>query len=334
MPGHRLLATMLLVVLLLSPLPATSASPAPDSSDQVTPRDRVGTTTSTYPTRLTNNCRVSPRGLPRCGSYLGMSYGGNDDPTELEDRVGRLGVRRTYFRADQIRYAVRTARADVAAGRLPWLSFKMPFPWWRMANGRGNGWAHTIVRRLNRLDGPVWIAFHHEPEGDGRIQKWRLAQEQLGPIVRRASDNVGFTAILTGWHQFYGKRRYRLRRIWPRGIKVDVAGFDVYNAHGMFRNGQRMDPTDMDGDYFLRISRWARHHNTRWGLGETGYTDYAARRTPEWIDETHAALVNRGGVAMSYFNSKLNSVAPWHLDMQVKEDDFADAMKGTPRLRR
>ena len=79
------------------------------------------------------------------------------------------------------------------------------------------------------LNGPVWLAFHHEPEGDGAIQDWRRMQEHLTPIVR-AHRNLAMTVIVTGWNQFYGESKYRLKNIWPRGVNVEGLkrrGFDA-----------------------------------------------------------------------------------------------------------
>src|SRR5690349_17301897 len=38
---------------------------------------------------LSNGCRYTPRGIPRCGALLGAAYGSNTDPTEWEQRMGR-----------------------------------------------------------------------------------------------------------------------------------------------------------------------------------------------------------------------------------------------------
>jgi hypothetical protein len=314
---HRQVSTTLLALALVATL--ALLGPAPTSAVD---SERT----------LTNGCRHGARGLPYCGAYLGMAYGANSDPTSLERSVGRLGVRRTYFRADQVDSAMRTARADLARGRLPWISFKLPLPWWRMARGDGDAWARGVARRLARLDGPVWVAFHHEPEYDGAVQNWRRLQQRIGPIVRKTAPNAAFTVIVTGWHQFYGSDEFALSRIWPRGIKVDVAGFDIYNSHGVVKNGSELDPTDMDGAYFRRIQSWARNNNVRWALGETGYTDKAAREDPNWIARTHRQLDARGGVAMAYFNTTLNSIAPWDLGTTIKRTAYRDAARGTPRL--
>lgn len=281
---------------------------------------------------LSNGCRYTRRGLPQCGAYVGAAHGGNSDPAGLEKEIGRrLGVRRTYYGASGVDKAVRTARADVAAGRLPWISFKLPHSWAAMANGHGDAWARDLVERLDAIPGPVWLAFHHEPEGDGDIGAWRRMQERLAPRVRKWADNVAYTVILTGWNQLYGPASYSLSALWPRGVKIDVAGFDVYNSYG--RDG-RLVENDVVKDYFAPLSRWASRQGVRWGLAETGYSDPAAALDPTWIRRSAKALAARGGVAFTYFDSPYNSTANWVLSTDAKITDFASAVRESPTLPR
>jgi hypothetical protein len=284
---------------------------------------------------LRKGCSFSPRGLPKCGAYLGQTYGANTDPRRVEKNLGRrLGVRRTFFRADQVDWAVDIARADLRKGRLPWMSFKLPRSWGEMAAGDGDRWAKNLAARFGRLNGPVWLAFHHEPEGDGSMQDWRRMQEHLTPIVR-AHDNLAMTVIVTGWHQFYGESKYRLSNIWPRRVNVDVAGFDIYNQLGVVKDGEEnTDGTNLQTDYFRKIGPWAKRHNVAWGLAETGITHKAARRHPHWIKDTHRRLARAGGVAMAYFNTHLNSIAAWQLSTRPKRAGYREAQPGTPLLPR
>ncbi len=277
----------------------------------------------------------SARGIPRCGAYLGQAYGANDNPAPLEKRYGRrLGVHRTYFRADQVNSAVIMARGDLRHGRLPWVSFKLPHSWDAMARGAGDRWARRVAARFGRLHGPVWLAFHHEPEGEGPMGDWRRMQERLAPIVR-ARDNLAMTVIVMGYHEFYGEAKYRMRNIWPRGVKIDVAGFDIYNQLGVVKYGEEnTEGTNLQRSYFSKIAPWARRHNVAWGLAETGITHKAAKRHPHWIRQTHGRLERAGGVAMSYFNTTLNSIAPWMLTTRPKRVGWREAQTGTPLLPR
>jgi hypothetical protein len=160
-------------------------------------------------------------------------------------------------------------------------------------------------------------------------------QERLGPIVRNGGDNVAFTVIVTGYHQFYGEEQFHLDNMWPRGIRVDVAGFDIYNQLGVVKDGkENTTGTDLKAWYFAKIAPWARRHDVAWGLAETGITHKAARVDPHWIRRTHQQLENAGGVAFAYFNTTLNSIAPWDLSTSVKRAGWREAQTGGPLLPR
>ena len=283
---------------------------------------------------MSNGCKLGQRGLPGCGTYLGAGIGANTDPTQFETTMGkRISVHRVYWSAGQVESAMSSARTDLARGRLPWMSFKMPYSWSDMAAGRGDAWARSLATRLNTLPGPVWVAFHHEPEGDGDITKWTAMQRRLAPIVRANATNVGFSIILTGWDELYGDPKYRLSRIWPENTKIDIAGFDVYNRYLVTSNGTTMTtPPDLDERYFQPLSEWARSKGVRWGLAETGYSHPASERLPNWIEQTYGEVRAAGGVAMAYFDSTLHSIARWDLSTSSKQKDFARALRLAPNL--
>jgi hypothetical protein len=285
-------------------------------------------------TPLSNGCAATARGLPTCGTYLGAAHGSNTSPVDLESATGgRLGIRRTYWTASQVRSAVTLARSDLARGRLPWISFKLPHSWADMAAGRGDAWARNIATRLSALPGPVWIAFHHEPEGDGDITTWRRIQERLAPIVRRTASNVAYTVILTGWNELYGDAQFRLDNIWPRNVKIDVAGFDVYNQYGVVDDGvTNTKGTNLNTAYFQPISAWAASHDVAWGLAETGYTNAASLVDPDWVKRTYGEMTAQGGIAFTYFDTTLNSVANWALSTVTKKQAYARARVGAPVL--
>ncbi|WGX96057.1 cellulase family glycosylhydrolase [Nocardioides sp. L-11A] len=299
----------------------------------VAPKGDAGTSEGMAGT-LTNGCGRTARGIPSCGTYVGAAHGSNTDPSALEQQLGdRLALRRTYFTSTGVASAVRTAQADLAAGRLPWVSFKLPYSWTEMADGKGDAWATDLAQRLAAVGGPVWVAFHHEPEGDGDIQEWRRMQEHLAPLVRAAAPNVAFTVVMTGWNQFYGDAQYSLAQIWPRGVKVDVAGFDIYQQYGVVKNGSTTTKwTDFE-QYYRAISTWSRSIGVDWALGETGVTDVAADARPAAIADAVRLMEDYGGIAYSYFDSALNSVAPWTLGTPAKRAGFAQALAGSPSLK-
>ncbi|WP_161937830.1 carbohydrate binding domain-containing protein [Serinicoccus chungangensis] len=284
---------------------------------------------------LSNGCAYSTRGIPNCGAYFGATYGANTDPSEFEREQGQhLGIRRTFFGPGQVSSAVRVAKSDLAAGRLPWISFKLPHSWEDMSNGKGDAWVRELVSQLDELDGPVWLAFHHEPEGDGPIREWVAMQQRLSPMVRDGADNVGFTIIVTGWHQLYGEKQYSFDSIWPGDEMVDVLGVDIYQHYGTVKNGQRnLDWVDMGSHYFQHVSAFARKHGTDWALAETGYTEMAHSYRPNWMRETYKSMVLNDGIAFSYFNTWLNNeIGTWHLRHVERQDAFGAVLRGSPHM--
>ncbi|WP_157210273.1 hypothetical protein [Nocardioides aequoreus] len=287
---------------------------------------------------MTNDCGVTARGIPSCGAFAGGAYGSNSDVGPWEKSMGgKIGVRRTYWGASQVAGAVRTAKADAAAGRVPWMSFKTPYSWTDMAAGRGDAWARDLATKMRSAGGPVWVAVHHEPEGDGDVLAWKRMQERLAPIMRRAASNLGYSVILMGYHQFgTTSSTYSMDRIWP-DTKVDVAGFDIYELYGEKKSGKPMDTRwkDFIGNYFTKIEKWVAANDVKaWGLAETGYSDPAAEKKPNWPSLTYQAMVDHGGVAFAYFNTGLhNKVANWQLNTSAKKNGFATLVRSAPRLR-
>jgi hypothetical protein len=282
---------------------------------------------------LSNGCHYSERGIPSCGVLMGAAYGGNREPSAWEDSMGHgLGVRRTYWAPDEVDEAVASAAHDLSRQRVPWMSFKLPHSWEDMREGSGDAWARSLARDLAGLDGPVWLALHHEPEGDGDIRAWTAMQARLAPIVREAAPNVAYSIILTGWQQLNGEREYSLDALWPEGTSIDLLGFDVFNKYGVQKDGTTFDEhTRLRRDYFPSFDVFAKQHGVAWGLAETGYTDEAAREDPDWISRTYDALLENDGVVFSYFNSRLNSAGSWYLTGE-KERRFAEQLRSTPTL--
>jgi len=263
---------------------------------------------------------------------LGSAYGGNVDPTAWEREMGhRLGVRRTYYNGSQVDKAVSVAKADLALDRIPWISFKLPYSWGEMAAGKGDAWARDLAVKLSRLDGPVWLAFHHEPETDGDIKQWTAMQARLAPIVRASAPNVAYSIVLTGWHQFFGAAQFRLDSMMPKNTKIDLLGVDTYNFYGRIQDGKKQTTvTNMEGSYFKPLNTWATAHGMAWGVAETGFTDAAAVLDPAWIQKTYLRMKANNGVAFTYFNSTLNSTANWALSTAAKKAGYTTALRTTP----
>ena len=122
-----------------------------------------------------------------------------------------------------------------------------------MAAGKGDAWAKDLATRMKSAGGPVWIAVGHEPENDGGdVQQWKAMQNRIGPIMRAAAPNLGFSVIVMGYHQFYGAAKFSMSAMWPK-TKVDIAGFDVYEKYGVTKKA--VDVTEwknFDTGYFAQ----------------------------------------------------------------------------------
>jgi hypothetical protein len=213
------------------------------------------------------------------------------------------------------------------------MSFKLPYSWSDMAAGKGDAWAKDLATRMSKLNGPVWLAFHHEPERDGDIKQWVAIQKRLSPIVRNTAPNVAFTIVLTGWNQLYGPSEYSFDAIWPGDGLVDVVGVDVYLSYGTIKNGSTVTRvTDVNTAYIKPIAAWAAKHHTKWGFAETGFTDKASRDYPTWLSTTYSNLKASGGVAMSYFNTALNSAGSWPITSPQKIAQYSSVLKSSPTL--
>jgi hypothetical protein len=305
--------------------------------------------------------RFSSRGIPPRGQTLfGAAVLG--DIGALERRVGApVGVHRSYFQARQQAAAVATVRADLARHRIPWISFKLPHPWAAMAAGKGDAWARDLANRLGAVGGPVWVAFHHEPEGDGPAGQWVALQRRLSPIFR-AKPNIAYSIILMGWNQFYSGRPHEsLNAYWPGRQYVDILGFDPYNWYGTSNNGsgKRSYAWTELKDYYDRIVAWLRatgNTGVRWAIAETGYTNAAAAlprnfRAPngkrvstrgpgaDWLLRAYTDMRAMGGVALSYFNvSAAVNGEPgdwtWPLAGNPKISAFARTLRSSNRYGR
>ncbi|WP_370614020.1 hypothetical protein [Mumia sp. Pv 4-285] len=311
--------------------PPTTKPPVPSPTVRPTP---TASPTTDVPTKtLTNGCAYSSRGIPACGTYVGLAVGSNDLPTDFEESAGQpLGVHRTFWQGSQVDGAVAMATRDVADRSIPWLSFKLPHTWPEMAAGAGDAWARDLATRLARLQGPVWVAFHHEPEKDGDIRQWTAIQERFGPIVRAAGPNIGYSVILTGFHQVFGETEtYGLDKIWPR-TTVDVAGFDVYNRYGV-PGSSTTSPADLTTQYFKPLGGWMKARKIAWGVAETGYTHQTAVEDPHWLLDTYHGLSMNGGIAMSYFDSRpASATGDWLLTDPVRGQQYLDILRGSPHI--
>lgn len=325
--------------------PTTAAAPLPshpDNPGQNSPAESAPGTTQdidrsepepTSPDQSdSGGCVANAMGIPRSGAYLGAAVNGTSDIRERENRLGEtMALHRTYYSGGGIAAAVRTAKADLALGRLPWISFKAPLSWPQMASGAGDAWVRELADGLKTVPGPVWLAVHHEPEKDGDMADWTAMQARIGPIIHDRTDNVAYSIIYSGWNTFGGGNN-TIATKWPGDSVVDILAIDAYNDYGAQRHA-KVGAKVLDlKSYYVKMAAWAKAHGTAWAIGETGQTRAAAQVDPTWLDRAYLDMVALGGAGLSYYDSSANSVADWTLDDSVKFARFKALLKKSERV--
>lgn len=147
-------------------------------------------------------------------AYWGSSVGGNGDPARHETPTGKsLSIRRTFYGWNSSSM-ISTAKADIAANRLPHVSIKTP-GWNAVASGQYDTELDSMLTRLDALGGPVWFTVHHEPEGGGCKPNcpgpngeddaagpagWRAMQSKVRQRMNAlGTKNIAFMPVLMAW---------------------------------------------------------------------------------------------------------------------------------------
>lgn len=261
-------------------------------------------------------CAAKFPGDPSCSGrvYYGASVEGGD-PATLEAQTGRkLSLYRSYMNASTPAAAmVSRASTDLKSGRIPLISTKVPGTWASVAAGQQDAWLLDRINGLATVGGPVWLALHHEPSGDGAPADWVAMQQHARKLIKANSSNIALVGILNGW-DFKKKNGDPAAFNMPVGTGVDIMGFDSYNGWSP-TNGKAWQPA---ADVFspgLTIQSWG--YPTL--VGEYGVrTDPAdPGRAAQWLRDAYAYAAAHHFVGMSYFDSGKNSPdGTWSLDTE------------------
>lgn len=293
-----------------SPAPSPSSSPTatPDpttSTPTVTPDPTTSTPTATPGPTGDTSCRVRFPGDPCAGGmYYGASVEGGN-PGTLEAQVGQhLTLFRSYMSASSpASKFVTRATADLAAGRMPLISTKVPGSWADVAAGKYDTWLLERIKGLAAVPGPVWLSLHHEPRGDGPAADWVAMQQHARTLIDRYAPNIALVGILNGW-DFLQKGGNPGAYNHPVGTGVDVMGFDTYNPWSPTNGSEwKSVQTAMSpGDVIMS-----------WGyptlVAESGVRtdpDHPGRAA-QWLADFYDYGLSHGFVGLSYFDSGANS---------------------------
>jgi hypothetical protein len=166
---------------------------------------------------------------------LGMSA-----PNALwSQRVSEVGpgleARRLFFTGFTANIGLAQQACD--AGTYPVMSFKTGgYTWAQVAAGAADADLRSLATRLGALSCDVFVAIHHEPEGDGTAGDWSAMQVHALPILGGAiGGKVKVGVIGNGWWWSAEARGYSDTEIaaWipPSVIAVsDVIAGDTYQG--------------------------------------------------------------------------------------------------------
>jgi hypothetical protein len=232
--------------------------------------------------------------------------------------VGAIGLRRTFYNwADK--GEDKAIRADHAAGRLPWISFKPPggtAGWSAVASGAYDADITAMAQRYAGYAKPVIATFHHEPTNDGGDPAaYAAAWVRIHDVMAGETGlkNVTFAPILGDW-EFNPKNRdgnpggYLTPEVLDR---IPFLGVDLYQNESNEGYSSRL----------ARIIDWLDYRGVpepMVGIGETGCCLAEDPEPQTWLQDNWdwaAKNVDTIG-AMSYFDSTRNSrdAHVWRLD--------------------
>lgn len=243
--------------------------------------------------------------------YLGLSVDGSLSTTL--SRTGPVGLQRTYYKWSDGTRETSNIRADHAAGRLPWISFKPPSTspggWAAVASGRYDADIRTRARRYASYGKPVIVTFNHEPHNDrtGTPADWARAWTRIHDVMKSETNlqNVISVPIIGDWvfnpvNKKDDPKDYLTQAVLSR---MHFLGVDLYqNQSG--------------DDYSVRLGRslsWLNaqgYSDKMIGVGETGATDdYRSPTGAQWWQRSWSWAVSNVSrvAAISYFNSQHNN---------------------------
>jgi hypothetical protein len=243
--------------------------------------------------------------------YLGVSAAGSIQ--QAISRTGPVGLARTYYKWNDGSREDKNIRADHAAGRLPWISFKPASTgrggWAAIASGRYDSELRARARRYAKFSKPIIVTFNHEPHNDktGSASDFARAWTRVHDVMKNETGlkNVISVPILGDWEFNPVNRKGDPGAFLPSSVlsRCHFLGVDLYQN----KSGQGYDVR------LGRIISWLNargHSDLMVGLGETACTDDyrnpsgAAWWTKSW---SWAAAHSDRVAAIAYFNSQHNN---------------------------
>lgn len=245
--------------------------------------------------------------------FVGLTGGGWG---AADDLGAPVGLRRLFKKWDQVDSEIRDIRADHAANRIPWISFKppgsTPGSWQAIARGQYDSVIRARARAYATLSKPVVVTFNHEPHTDnGSGSDWAAAWCKIHDVMKSETNlkNVLSTPIGGEWVFNPANKQNNPEDYITSGVLSRMAflGIDLYQNSSGEGYAVRLD----------RIVKWLDgkgYSNKMVGLGETGCSDdFRSPTGAAWWTASWNWAVNSNRVfGITYFNSRHNNNNGWN----------------------
>lgn len=276
---------------LAAALTAALACAAPTAASAAPARSATATTTATRTATTVLNSTLK----------VGMSTPAAEWASDLST-VGQVDGRRLFGDLATPDGTLRTARAEVLAGRLPVLSFTVPGnDWAGAAAGRYDAQLVALRTRLAELPGRVVVAVAHEPYGDGTPAAWSAMQRRVLPLLSPPA-NVEAAVVVNGWW-WSGRVRHltdaQIAEFLPRDVlaRAEIVAADTYQG------GTAAAPGEDAAPKIRGLSAWA----TRVGVTRLGIAEYNGLTGAALTAAGDALLADPRFVFADCFNSSENN---------------------------
>jgi len=260
-----------------------------------------GTAATAAPAPVTTTTTTAATVVAAPALRIGMSAPRSEWSTRVAE-VGGIDARRIFGTLNDPDSALRLAASEIAAGRMPILSFRLPGDDWAGATaGTYDVALRALSARLDALPGKVFVTIHHEPASDGTPAAYAAMQRHVLPILSPPS-NVDAGVVVNGWFwsaKARGLTDAEIAQWLPPSVLqlAEVVAADAYQGGTQARLGEDA------GAKIRRMSAWAdRVGVKRMGIGEYNGLDGAAIRSAG-----DAVLADPRFEFASVFNSSENN---------------------------
>ncbi|HET8615435.1 MAG TPA: hypothetical protein VFL94_07910 [Actinomycetales bacterium] len=269
-----------------------------------------------------------PAAPKAAGTATGVRIGMSAPRGQWEARLAQTGpvqARRIFGQLGSPSSTVKLARSEVAAGRMPILSFKVPGNDWKgVASGKYDRQLRDLTSQLAALGGPVFVTLHHEPSGDGTPASYAAMMRHALPILG-APASVDAGPIVNGYWWSKGPQGLTDAEI-AQWLPADVLKVSETVAADTYQGGTAANPGEDAGVKIRGLSAWA----TRVGVTSLGIGEYNGLNAAAVKAAGDAILADPRFSFATIFNSDVNNRAAvsWTLTgarLQAFRDTLARA---------